>query len=129
MCPNLAQVIFLCSCLCFAELSDVLGLAVHGSYIYWTDRGNSQQPLGRADKHNGQHSEALLVNINGFQGLVAVNKSADPGWTVIKFNTVLLFCWWAHLQFNWHITIFLCCKVHALTSPWEENLQLNAKCT
>ena len=79
MCPNLALVMLLCSCLCFAELSDVLGLAVHGSYIYWTDRGNSQRPLGRADKHNGQHSEALLENIGGFHGLVAVNKSADPG--------------------------------------------------
>ena len=66
-------------CLCFVELSDVLGLAVHGSYIYWTDRGNSQQPLGRADKHSGQRSVALLENLGGLHGLVAVNKSADAG--------------------------------------------------
>ena len=63
----------------FAELSDVLGLAVHGNYVYWTDRGNSQRPLGRADKQSGLHSEALLRNLGGLHGLVAVNKSADPG--------------------------------------------------
>ena len=67
-------------CLCFADLVNVLGLAVHGSYIYWTDRENSHQPLARADKFSGQHPEPLLENVGGFHGLVAVNKSADPGW-------------------------------------------------
>ena len=69
-------------CLYFADLMDVLGLAVHGNYIYWTDRSNPLQPLARAHKVSGRHQETLLRNVGGLHGLVAVNKSADPGWTV-----------------------------------------------
>ena len=60
-------------------LSDVLGLAVHGDHIYWTDRGNIHQPLARADKIMGQHKESLVMNIGGFHGLIAVNKAIHPG--------------------------------------------------
>jgi hypothetical protein len=76
-------------CLCFSDLSDVLGLAIHGNYIYWTDRGNSDMTLGRADKSSGVPSETLLSDISGLHGLVAVNKSADPGWKVIATCTCI----------------------------------------
>ena len=58
---------------------DVLGLAVHGNYIYWTDPANLLQPLARAHKVSGRHQESLLRKVGGFHELVAVNKSADPG--------------------------------------------------
>ena len=60
-------------------LSDVLGLAVHGDHIYWTDRGNIRQSLARADKIMGRHKESLVMNIGGFHGLIAVNLSMNPG--------------------------------------------------
>ena len=60
-------------------LEDVLGLAVHGSYIYWTDRGNIDFSLARADKNTGGSKEALIRNIGGFHGLIAVNQSVFPG--------------------------------------------------
>ena len=81
-----------CTCLCFTDLSDVLGLAVHGSYIYWTDRGNSKVPLGRADKNSGHPSESLLSGLSGLHGLVAVNKSADPGRTDCDSAMLVLSC-------------------------------------
>ena len=81
-----------CTCLCFTDLSDVLGLAVHGSYIYWTDRGNLKVPLGRADKNSGHPSESLLPGLSGLYGLVAVNKSADPGRTDCDSAMLVLSC-------------------------------------
>ena len=60
-------------------LEDVLGLAVHGSYIYWTDRGNIEFSLARADKVSGRSKEALIRNIGGFHRLIAVNQSIVPG--------------------------------------------------
>ena len=60
-------------------LDDVLGLAVHGSYIYWTDRRNSDFALARADKVTGRSKEALISNIGAFHGLIAVNQSIVPG--------------------------------------------------
>ena len=60
-------------------LSDVLGLAVHGDHIYWTDRGNIEQSLARADKNDGRNKEPLVMNVGGFHGLIAVNQSTNPG--------------------------------------------------
>ena len=60
-------------------LEDVLGLAIHGSYIYWTDRGNIDFSLARADKNTGRSKEALIHGIGGFHGLIAVNQSVEPG--------------------------------------------------
>ena len=62
-------------------LEDVLGLAVHGEYLYWTDRGNSMNALVRAFKdvnRIGTGQETILEGYSGLYGLVAVNGSTQP---------------------------------------------------
>ncbi len=70
----------LCVYIC-SDLNNVLGLAVNGRYIFWTDRFNSQTALGRALKVGGGSPvpENVLSNVNGLHGLVAVNITAPPG--------------------------------------------------
>ena len=50
------------------------GLAVHGDYLYWTDRDTTVAPLARAPKSGGSNAaEILLKDVSGSLGLVAVN--------------------------------------------------------
>ena len=58
---------------------DVFGLAIHGDYIYWTDRFLSSRALVRAQKLSGEWEEVILVNYAGLSGLVAVNSTTDTG--------------------------------------------------
>ena len=56
---------------------DVLGLAIHGDYIYWTDRFESN--LVRAQKSTGDGEYVILAGYPGLLGLVAVNSTAETG--------------------------------------------------
>ena len=49
-------------------------------------------PLGQADKNSGHPSEPLLRGLSGLHGLVAVNKSADPGRTDCDSAMLVLSC-------------------------------------
>lgn len=83
-----------CKCIfviwiCFTGLRDVLGLAVNGDHVYWTDRGNIDQSFARANKMSGQYLEPLIRNVGGYHGLIAVNQSTVPG----KRNNMQCHCY------------------------------------
>ena len=61
------------------DLGLVLGLAVGGDYIYWTDRTVTSRVIGRADKSDGSPSLSLLNGVSGVGGVVAVDISAPSG--------------------------------------------------
>ena len=52
-------------------LHDVIGLAIE-DYIYWTDRGNADNALVRANKTNGDGAEVILRGYPGLLGLTSV---------------------------------------------------------
>ncbi len=52
-------------------LESILGLAVHGEYVYWTD----QKGVGRVSKVDGD-GNVLVVKASGILALTAVNLSA-----------------------------------------------------
>ena len=60
-------------------LRQVLGLAVIGDHIYWTDRDNTPRSMGRAEKRIGMDPTALLSSSFGLGGIVAVNTTARIG--------------------------------------------------
>ena len=57
----------------------MFGLAIHGDYIYWTDRFLSSRALVRAQKSSGGGEKVILENYVGLSGLVAVNSTTDTG--------------------------------------------------
>ena len=63
----------------YTDLESVLGVAVIGDYVYWTDRASSRYSLGRAPKRGGGAREVVLEDSLGLQGLWAVNTSASLG--------------------------------------------------
>ena len=65
--------------LSLSDTEDVFGLAIHGDYIYWTDRFLSSRALVRAEKSTGDEEEVILVGYPGLRGLVAVNSTAETG--------------------------------------------------
>ncbi len=59
------------------HLEDVLGLTVHGVFVYWTHQGSDFQ-LGRANKLNG-NDEERVVDAVGLRALTAVDINIDYG--------------------------------------------------
>lgn len=57
---------------------DIAGLAVHGDYLYWTDRGGHISPLGRVDKmHFGHVEDVLPEGVGGVHSVLAANQTAE----------------------------------------------------
>ncbi len=56
--------------------TDVSGLAVHGNYLYWTDRSGNGVSMARVDKVEFNGAETVL-NTGGLHGLLAVDHSAS----------------------------------------------------
>ena len=52
------------------------GLAVHGNYLYWTDRSGTGASMARVDKVEFTASETVH-NSGGLHGLLAVDHSAS----------------------------------------------------
>ena len=64
-------------------LQSVLGLAVLGNHVYWTDRGRVHQSLARAvlqrDRTGDMIREVLLLHNEGLLGLVGVDTTYNIG--------------------------------------------------
>ncbi len=56
--------------------TDVSGLAVHGNYLYWTDRSGNGASMARVDKVEFTVPETVL-DTGGLHGLLAVDHSAS----------------------------------------------------
>ena len=75
-------------------LEDVFGLAVHGDYIYWTDRLATARALVRARKSSGDGEQVILAQRTGLRGLIAVNSTAENGWCSDNFRDCQCFVYW-----------------------------------
>ena len=57
---------------------DIVGLAVHGDYLYWTDRSGEGPSLGRVDKVNlGGLEDVLAMGVSGVHSVLAANQTAE----------------------------------------------------